>query len=296
MKIMHRITGFLLVAILLAAMLPTAAAAAETYGYEVDIAPSPVTIGSTVTLTFRLTDYTDAKSGIRGFQIDITDVDDVLHEAVCTPLVTDTENLLTNVAKYQSKRDLVRHAYTKMSGALSYDNSNLLEVKFTIPETYTEAGTLSLPLQILIQNEAGDKLTYKDTIVISYVPSSESPSEPGTDVVSVDVTWGAMAFTYTDGAWDPRSCTYAGAGWADDGTGYVTVKNTGASPATATLSYQTDRKDIAGSFTNGTDAITDPLSIGKGEEITVYLRLTGKPEEILDNAVIGTVTVRIGGE
>lgn len=299
MRKINKITAFFLVTILLVTMLPIIAAAAETYGYEVVIDPSTVAIGSEVTLTFRLTDYTDAKSGIRGFQIDITDVDDVLHEAVCTSLVTDTENLLSNTAKYQTSRDIVRHAYVKMSGAMSYEDSDLLEVKFTIPETYTEAGTLSLPLQILIQNEAGDKLTYTDTIEISYAPASEIPDkpvDPDDDVVNVDVTWGAMEFSYTDGTWNAQSYTYEGAGWTDNGTGYVTVSNTGTVAATATFAFASDREEISGNFTDGTNAIVGSVDIAAGQSQTAYLLLSGKPAEELSNAKIGTVTVTIGGE
>lgn len=299
MKIKNRVAAFLLVVVLLTAIVPITAFAAESYGYEVDIVPSPVAIGSEVTLTFRLTDYTEAKSGIRGFQIDITDVDDVLHEANCTSLVTDTENLLSNTAKYQTSRDIVRHAYVKMSGTMSYEDSDLLEVKFTIPETYTEAGTLSLPLQILIQNEAGDKLTYTDTIDISYAPAGEIPSEPDepdTDVVSVDVTWGAMEFSYTNGTWNAQSHTYEGAGWTDNGTGYVTISNAGTIDTTAIFVFDSNREEISGSFTDGTTAIAGAVDIAAGQSQTAYLLLSGKPTETLSSTKIGTVTVTIGGE
>lgn len=300
MKRIIRITGFLLVTILLIAMLPATVAAAETYGYEVAIVPSPVAIGSTVTLTFRLTDYTDAKSGIRGFQIDITDVDDVLHEAVCTSLVTDTDELLSNTAKYQSSRGLVRHAYAKMSGTMSYDDSDLLEVKFTIPETYTEAGTLSLPLKILIQNEAGDKLTYTDTIEISYVPAGDvpdKPPDPDDDIISVDVAWGNMEFAYTEGTWSTQTHTYEGTGWADNGSGYVTVTNSGTVNATATFAYQTERTDIFGDFFSDDGPISGAQDLSVGNSLTAHLVLSGKPSEYLgEGIVIGTVTVTIGGE
>lgn len=282
----------LLVLVLVMSMIPLTTFAAETYGYEVVVAPSPVAIGSEVTLTFRLTDYTDAKSAIRGFQIDITDVDDVLHEAVCTTLVSDTEDTLTNTAKYQSSRDIVRHAYTKMSGAMDYSVADLLEVKFMIPEAYTEAGTLSLPLRILIQNEAGDKLAYNDTIEIRYAPAGEIPSEPDPDVVSVDVTWGAMEFAYTDGIWNTQTHTYEGTGWTDNKTGYVKVNNAGSVDTTVAFAYTTTRTDIAGSFDK-----TGATDLAAGAEVTAWLTLVGKPGEYLgENIIIGTVTVMIGGD
>lgn len=296
MKRIQRYIATFLVVIMVFTVLPLSVSAAESYGYEVIIDPSPVAIGEEVTLTFRLTDYTEAKSGIRGFQIDITDVDDVLHEAVCTSLVTDTENLLSNTAKYQTSRDIVRHAYVKMSGTMSYADDDLLEVKFVIPETYTAAGILSLPLQVLIQNEAGDKLTYTSTIEINYAPAGEIPDQPGTDLVSVDVAWGSMEFIYTEGTWNSSTHSYDGAGWTDNGTGYVTVSNTGTVDTTATFAFESSREEISGSFTDGTQEITGSVDVASGQTQTAYLILSGKPTEDLSSTKIGTVTVKIGGE
>lgn len=292
MRKLNKVVATLLVAIMAITILPMTATAAETYGYEVVIDPSPVAIGEEVTLTFRLTDYTEGKSGIRGFQIDITDVDDVLHDAVCTTLVTDTENLLSNTAKYQKSRDIVRHAYVKMSGTMSYVDSDLLEVKIRIPETYTVAGTLSLPLTILIQNAAGDKLTYTDTIVIHYAPAGEIPDQPNPDVVSVDVAWGAMEFVYSEGTWNTKTHSYEGAGWTDNGTGYVTVTNSGSVDTTVAFKYTTERTDIYGNFD-----VTGTSRLKAGVRITAYLSLSGKPDSsLVEKTVIGTATVTIGGE
>lgn len=300
MKKLNRVTAFLLTFVMLLAMMPITAYAEEIYGYEVVIDPSPVAIGSEVTLTFRLTDYTEDKSGIRGFQIDITNVDDVLCDAVCTSLVTDTDNIISNTAKYQSSRDIVRHLYAKMSGTMDYSVSDLLEVSFTIPETYTEAGTLSLPLEVMIQNEAGDKLTYTNTIEISYAPASEIPDkpvDPDDDVVNVDVTWGTMEFGYTEGTWNTQTHTYEGAGWIDNGSGYVTVSNSGDVDTTATFAYQTERTDISGNFFVDDVQISGAQDLPVGNSLTAYLTLDGKPSEYLgESVVIGTVTVTIGGE
>ncbi len=292
MKKINNVIAVLLVEIIIFTVLPFTACAAENYGYEMVVDPSPVAIGSEVKLTFRLTDYTDAKSGIRGFQIDITDVDDVLHKSVCTSLVTDTENIISNTAKYQASRDIVRHAYVKMSGTMSYADSDLLEVKFTIPETYTQTGTLSLPMKVLIQNAAGDKLTYTDTIKINYAPAGEIPDQPDPDTVSVDVAWGSMEFVYTDGTWNTQTHSYDGAGWTDNGTGYVTVTNTGSVDTTAKFEYMTERADIIGNFN-----VTGSAELKAGSELTALLSLSGKPESFLgENITIGTATVTIGGE
>lgn len=288
---MKHIFAVLLAFTLVISGLPVSVNAAETYGYDVLISPNPVTIGSEVTLTIRLTDYTEEKSPLLGFQIDITDVNDVLTNAVCTSLITDKEDLLSDVAQYQPARDIVRHFYLKMNGTMAYSVSDLLEVKFTIPETYTEAGTLSLPLRILIANEAEDQLTYQDTIKIHY--GSSNPPDP--DVVNVDISWGSMNYTYTEGIWKPDSHRYDGSGWTDNGSGYVIITNNGTVDTTATCSFTSARDEITGSFTDGTAALVEAMDVIAGQSRTVYLVLSGKPTEQLNKDTIGTLTVTIGG-
>ena len=42
---------------------------------------------------------------------------------------------------------------------------------------------------------------------------SEISKEISTDIVSVTITWGDLDFTYTDGAWDPKTHTYKDGSW-----------------------------------------------------------------------------------
>ena len=99
-----------------------------------------------------------------------------------------------------------------------------------------------------------------------------------------------MEFTYTDGTWNTRTYMYEGAGWTDDGTGYVTVSNTGKIDTTVTFSYTSDREDILGTFN-----LTSPVELISGTTVNAKLSLSGKPEEYLDNNIIGKATVTIGG-
>lgn len=266
------------------------------FGYEIVVEPSPVTIGDEVTLTVRLTDYDETKAGIRGFQIDINNSGNILQNSTCTTLVTDNEGALSNYTSYQPGRDLVRHLYMKMNGTLDRSQSDLLEVKIPIPDSFTEEGTISLPFRLLIQSDAeeNNQLTYRSTIEIHYVPEGETPVEPE---ASVDISWGEMSFTYTDGIWNPTDHRYEGAGWTDNGSGYVTVKNTGEKDVETSFAYSTERSDISGEFTDGTNSVTAPVPLEAGKEQTVYLVLSGKPEGYLgENVVIGTVNITLGGE
>lgn len=288
MKKYQKIVSLFLVVVIMFVMMPQVSVAAEDgYAYEIVVEPNPVTIGNEVTVTVRLTDYDETRSGIRGFQIDINNTAGILQNSVCRSLVNDKENLISDVAAYQPARDLVRHLYAKMNGTMSYDDTELLEVKIPIPDTYTEDGVISLPFRILIQNAAGGKFTYNSTVEIPYV--KDTPTE------SVDITWGAMDFSYQEGQWQPASHSYEGGEWvANDDSNRVTVTNNSDSAVTAHISYVTERTDISGKFSDGT-TVTDEMTaaIEAKESQTGYLILEGKPSEEMEKLKIGTVTVTL---
>lgn len=290
MKYRQVMASFLAVVLMLPIFI-VSASADDTLGFAVSASPSSVNVGDEVEVIVSLTGYTAEAAevdAIRGFQVDITGVDaDVLNVLEYSSLIEDS-TALSNTASYQPNKSLVRLLYMQMSETLEAPCDNVMKVVFQINPDITASGSITLPVTVKIQTE-NQQITLSSELVINYTAAT-------TDVTSVDIVWGAMDFEYSYGQWNTASHCYEGAGWTDSGSGYVTVKNTGSSAATATLSYQTDRKDISGIFTDGTKNITDTLRIDAGEEITAYLKLTGKPEEILDATVIGTVTVRIGGE
>lgn len=126
---------------------------------------------------------------------------------------------------------------------------------------------------------------------VYYVESMEAysndPNGTPAEVVSVDISWGAMSFTYQDGA------------WTDSGSGWFNVENNGSNvPVKVTCIYNTDRTDISGSFTDGTNPVSEPLTLAVNDTKKIWLILSGKPSEALNNTEIGTVTVKIteGGD
>lgn len=293
---LKRTAAFLSICAMMIAMLPLRAAAAETekeqYGYEVEISPSPAVIGKEAVLKVRFTDYDETKVGITGFQIDITDNYNVLRNATHKTLVTDNNNAISNTTSYQEKANgtkFIRHLYAKMTGTLSYDQKDLLEVRIPIPEDFTEAGTLSFPFKLVIVDEEWEDRTYYSTVDISYVPAGEEPD------VSVDIAWGAMDFTYTDGTWNPNTHTFADGSWAaNNESNFVTVKNAGDIDTSVHFSYISDRTDITGKFFDGEKNITDAVVIPSGKDKTCYLMLEGKPKaDVLEKEIIGQVTVSL---
>ena len=106
------------------------------------------------------------------------------------------------------------------------------------------------------------------------------PSTSGT--VSADISWGSLAFTYSDE-------TNA---WSNDGSdkaGTVTVENTGNTTVTVNVSYsqETGYEEITGAFDIGGTMLESEKSM------TYTLTLSGQPKKALNGEQIGTVTVKI---
>lgn len=116
--------------------------------------------------------------------------------------------------------------------------------------------------------------------------------------ISVDITWGELSFTYSDGTWNPDTHTYDGAGWNvdEEGGNSIKVENTGNTDVNVTYDYKAVENGITGSFTAGENPVSAPVSLPANNSSTVYLILAGKPEKELMEATIGSVTVTIGGE
>lgn len=132
-----------------------------------------------------------------------------------------------------------------------------------------------------------------DPVFYSNDPNSQPPV-----IISVDITWGDLSFTYSDGTWNPDTHTYDGAGWNvdEEGGNSIKVENTGNTDVNVTYDYKAVENGIIGSFTDGETPVSEPVSLPENGSSTVYLILAGKPEKELEKATIGSVTVTIGGE
>ena len=131
----------------------------------------------------------------------------------------------------------------------------------------------------------------------------------GADAVySVDVTFGAMAFTYTDaskGTWNPETHAYdniTAAAWSyADGANVVTVANHSDAAVAVTVTYEAAEgfDAITGTVANG--SFTLPTAVGKAVDAaeltaTASLTLAGVLASTTEaNTVAGTVTVAFVG-
>lgn len=106
------------------------------------------------------------------------------------------------------------------------------------------------------------------------------------EIISADISWTSMEFTYTDGQWNSETHTYADGGWSTAG-GVITVMNRGDVSVAADFSCDMTVNSVTGAFTKSSFTI-EPM---KGDSTT--LSLTGQPEKALNKATLGTVTVTI---
>lgn len=283
-----KIIAFLLMMAFLLSNMTVPAVAAENAGIAVKVSSETVEAGDQVTVTVSLTGYDVEAVPIRGIQIDVTGVDETIltvEDGSYVSLIEDP-SATSNKAVYQQANQLLRLIYVRMDGTLAQPYEDVFQMTFLVNSKLEEAGSITLPLTAKLQTTES-RVTINDEITIAYVPASEEP-----EIVNVDVTWGAMEFVYTDGVWNTEKHIYEGAGWTDNGTGYVTVKNSGTVGTSARFFYITDRTDISGVFNVETVPVLEA-----GGEVTARLTLNGKPEKALsEKTVIGSVTVQIGGE
>ncbi|MEI3148300.1 MAG: hypothetical protein V8T10_10450 [Merdibacter sp.] len=145
-----------------------------------------------------------------------------------------------------------------------------------------------MPITMKIQTLSGQRIVLNKEYTIRY----DLPQE----TTSVDISWGALNYTYNEGTWNPDTHRYEGEGWNDHGSGFVTVRNNGDSSIRSEFIYESLFSEITGSFKNGADAVDAPIMIDPDTESKIYLELHGKPGRPLQHEQIGTVTVRIGGD
>ena len=133
---------------------------------------------------------------------------------------------------------------------------------------------------------------------------SSSASTP--EIVSVDIAWGAMEFTYSVGGsheWNPADHTYTdntSASWSSSGN---TVKVTNHSNVDVNVAFAFAAEagsSVTGSFTYDKTATANTVALNKGVEnayaaadnVTATLTLGGTvPSTQTDFTKVGTITV-----
>lgn len=163
--------------------------------------------------------------------------------------------------------------------------------------------TLTMAMLFTMTAMAENKITTNQGTASTDVKATYVAGSPDTTIYSVDITWGSMDFTYTDGSkgtWNPETHSY------DDGTdgkwtatgNTITVTNHSNAAVSATISFNTDITTITPIFDNEVLklATADGTAVDSAPTATSTLTLDGSIEstDIVDGK-IGTVTVTIEG-
>ncbi len=125
-------------------------------------------------------------------------------------------------------------------------------------------------------------------------------------VVSVEITWGSMEFTYTGGTWNPDTHRYEGCEWApsSEDADVVSVTNTGELALTVRFScgFADNSGTAQWTDTDGTLLATDnyDCSLAVGETKRCKLKISDKAlNGSQEKTSIGTLTIQlysVGGD
>lgn len=174
----------------------------------------------------------------------------------------------------------------RISYKWSVDDLNVATIdKDTGALTKVGQGTVHVTAQLLLDGVETDIRVSKEVQV--------------RDVISVEITWGAMEYTYHDGQWNKDTHQYDGRGWTPDKSDgdQIRVRNTGKEAVAARFAYKPGDgyTSIDGSFAKGNDLITED-SLQPTEETNVQLQLQKKPDKNMNKETVGTVTITINQE
>jgi hypothetical protein len=108
-------------------------------------------------------------------------------------------------------------------------------------------------------------------------------------LVSADIAWTSMSFTYTDGDWNPAKHDYEVGDWTPDALdgGQITIGNEGNVQITASFTYTPSDPDIEAAFSK------EQTVLEVGDSDTVLLSLSGRPKRVMRDERLGAVTVTI---
>lgn len=131
---------------------------------------------------------------------------------------------------------------------------------------------------------------------VTLEPATEEP-EPE-DLIEVEISWGAMEFTYRFGSWNTEYLRWDGAGWnCDPDANKITVTNKGEVDITAAFDFTSSTTGVSGAFYRADDVLIDSeMVVDKVTEeilssMDAYLKLeqTGEPTQ----GALGTIKVTI---
>ena len=203
----------------------------------------------------------------------------------------------------------VFQADTRYKFAIELDNKGLMEVPAVTvngktPQDCYLSTSNGTPIALFVGCELGTPAAGNEDREIT-VNGSFVPGAAADEIISVDVAWEAMDFTYTgasQGTWNPVTHAYEGAiegGWSNN-TPAITVTNHSNVAVNATLGFTANVTGVVGTFTEASGTENDNiLNLATAEGTTLENAPTATANFGISGAAIdadktlGTITVTI---
>ena len=203
----------------------------------------------------------------------------------------------------------VFQADTRYKFAIELDNKGLMEVPAVTvngktPQDCYLSTSNGTPIALFVGCELGTPAAGNEDREIT-VNGSFVPGAAADEIISVDVAWEAMDFTYTgasQGTWNPVTHAYEGAiegGWSNN-TPAITVTNHSNVAVNATLGFTANVTGVVGTFTEASGTENDNilnLATAEGTEVanaptaTANFGISGAAIDA--DKTLGTITVTI---
>ena len=255
---------------------------------------------------------------VSGFQVGKTPADCKVNFVSTIPGVTFSADDIQYISweKYAADDDLypmnntdVFRVDTRYRCVIQLDNNGLTEVPAVTvngktPQDCYLATSNGEPVALFVRCEFGTPAAGNEDREIT-VNGSFVPGTAADEIISVDVAWEAMDFTYTgasQGTWNPVTHAYEGAiegGWSNN-TPAITVTNHSNVAVNATLSFTANVTGVVGTFTEVSGTENDNiLELATAEGTAVADAPTASANFGISGAAIdadkalGTITVTI---
>lgn len=218
--------------------------------------------------------------------------------SVSNPNATDTVTIFAVTLSLNGPDSLDEHTdiaqYTASAG---FENNRLGFVWKTDNPTLAEINSDGQ-----LTKKAAGKVTATAVLTIDQKETELSVSKKvellETEIVSVNIDWGALDYNYELGDWNPDSHTYENGGWkgTDETSGQITVTNAGNTGVNVHFDYQSvpGLEEVTGTF-SGNDFSLPASETKDDSSKTILFIPAGRPEEAFSNQKLGQITVTIGG-
>lgn len=286
---MKRLISLMLISAALL-ILPLDVFADSGIGYDIEVSSNCVSAGSQVTVVISLTGYTvDCSEKIRGIQVDVNNIDTQVLNVVSYNTLIDDDSVASNKVVYSESNKRLRLLYANFNGYLDTPCGEIMQIVFKVNEDIASTGSITLPVTLKIST-ANQSITFNSNCEISYTMASH-------ETFQIDVTWGALDYTYSDGIWNAEMHKYDDSGWTCvSGADRVSVYNRSALSVNVEFTYlaKSEHTEIKGSFSDlSGNPINGNREIAPQSSVTAGLQLFGKPKTTLSSEIIGSVTLII---